>query len=134
MPGPISLFSLNWEIHQNEYIKYFWREEDWKYGLCQSCLYEHINHDYIYADEIASFEIKQALKATMTECAYKIKSQSMLHNETEKLAKFIDDLKLQEYEKIHYYFMDLHKELDRREKQLKDIYYEEVKDVEGILK
>ena len=93
------MFSLNWEIHQNEYIKYFWREEDWKYGLCQSCLYEHINHDYIYADEIASFEIKQALKATMTECAYKIKSQSMLHNETEKLAKFIDDLKLQEYEK-----------------------------------
>lgn len=98
------------------------------------CLHEHINHDYIYADEIASFEIKQALKATMTECSYKIKSQSMLFNETEKLAQYIDDLKLQEYEKIHYYFMDLHKELDRREKQLKDIYYEQVKDVESILR
>ena len=58
----------------------------------------------------------------------------MLYNETEKLAQFIDDLKIQEYEKIHYYFLDLHKELDRREKQLKEIYHGLVKDVEGILR
>ena len=58
----------------------------------------------------------------------------MLFNETEKLAVYLDDLKLQEYEKIHYYFMDLHKELDKREKQLKDMYHEHVKDVESILK
>ena len=58
----------------------------------------------------------------------------MLYNETEKLAQFIDDLKIQEYDKIHYYFLDLHKELDRREKQLKEIYHGLVKDVEGILR
>lgn len=58
----------------------------------------------------------------------------MLYGETEKLAQFVDDLKVQEYEKIHYYFVDLHKELDRREKQLKEIYHGYVKDVEGILR
>lgn len=98
------------------------------------CIVNHNGHDFILADEIASFEIKQALKATVTECAYKIKSQNMLFNETEKLAQYIEDIKLQEFEKIHYYFMDLHKELEKREAQLKEIYYEQVKDVESILK
>jgi hypothetical protein len=58
----------------------------------------------------------------------------MLLNETEKLAQYIEDLKTQEFEKIHYYFLDLQKELERREKQLKTEYYEQVKGVENILK
>ena len=133
-PGAISLLPLNWDIHREEFIKYYCREEDWKYGICQLCLYQHSEHDYIHADEVASFEIKQSLKATITEWSYKMKSQSMLYNETEKLTQFIDDLKVQEYEKIHYYFVDLHRELDKREKQLKDLYHALVKDVEAILR
>jgi hypothetical protein len=66
-PGAISLLPLNCEIHREEYIKYFCREDDCKFGLCPECLSQHIGHDYIYADEIASFEIKQSLKATITE-------------------------------------------------------------------
>ena len=69
----------------------------------------------------------------MTECAYKMKSQQMLFGETQKLSQYMEDLKKQEYEKIHYYFMDLHKELEKREAQLKLIYHDQVKDVEGIL-
>jgi hypothetical protein len=66
-PGAISLLPLNCEVHREEYIKYFCREDDCKFGLCPECLSQHIGHDYIYADEIASFEIKQSLKATITE-------------------------------------------------------------------
>jgi len=69
----------------------------------------------------------------MTECSYKIKSQKMLHNETQKLAQYLEDLKKQEYEKIHYYFEALHKELDRREISMKNMYHEQVKDVQSIL-
>jgi hypothetical protein len=57
----------------------------------------------------------------------------MLFNETQKLAQYLDDLKTQEYEKIHYYFADLQRELDKREKEMKNKYHEQVKDVEGIL-
>ncbi|CAI2382834.1 unnamed protein product [Moneuplotes crassus] len=131
--GTISLLPLNCEIHREEYIQYFCREDDCKFGLCQQCLNSHENHDFIYADEIASFEIKQSLKATMTECAYKIKSQQMLYNETKKLSQYLEDLKKQEYEKMHYYFEGLKKELEKREKALKEQFHEKVKDVEAIL-
>ena len=57
----------------------------------------------------------------------------MLYNETKKLTQYLDDLKAQEYEKIHYYFTDLKKELEKRETAMKEKFHEQVKDVEAIL-
>jgi hypothetical protein len=131
--GAISLLPLNCEIHRDENIKYFCREDDWKFGICEECLSQHVEHDYIYADEIASFEIKQALKATMTECSYKSKLQKMLYSETLKMSKYLEEMKSQEFAKIQHYFEELHKELDKKEKQMKAMYEEQVGDVERVL-
>lgn len=57
----------------------------------------------------------------------------MLYNETKKLTQYLDDLKTQEYEKIKYYFADLKKELEKRERILKEKFHEKVKDVDAIL-
>lgn len=64
-----------------------------KKGICPNCIFEHTKHDFISANEVAVFEIKQALKASALACQNKLKSNQMLLDETEKLWKYIDDVR-----------------------------------------
>ena len=44
------------QIHPQEEIKYYCREE--RLGICSECIVHHAKHDFIFADEAASEEIK----------------------------------------------------------------------------
>jgi hypothetical protein len=48
------------EIHPQETVKYYCREDG--KSLCPECVVDHAKHDFIFADESASFEVKQDLK------------------------------------------------------------------------
>jgi hypothetical protein len=48
------------EIHPQEQVKYYCREDG--KSLCPECVVDHAKHDFIFADESASFEVKQDLK------------------------------------------------------------------------
>lgn len=57
----------------------------------------------------------------------------MLKNETEKKLNELTKLRKDEFEKLHYYFAELRKELDAREAALKNEYNQYIKTAEKTL-
>jgi hypothetical protein len=81
-PRPPTAVKIPCASHPNEYIKYFCRDDMCKKGICPSCIFDHAKHDFIVANDVAVFEIKQALRAAALACSNKLKSNQMLVDET----------------------------------------------------
>ena len=48
------------KVHPGERIKYFCRDDG--VGTCPECIVHHAKHDFVLADEGASFEVRHHLK------------------------------------------------------------------------
>lgn len=105
------------ELHPTERIKYFCRDD--KVGLCPECVVYHAKHDFVFADEGAAFEVKQQLKSLNLNVQSKQNEYTMLLKETESKLQEIERFKEEEFQKLRYYFIELHKLLDAREEQIK---------------
>lgn len=56
------------KYHPKETIKYFCRDPACLKGLCPDCIIEHSKHDFLAANELAAFEVKQIVKQSQRKC------------------------------------------------------------------
>jgi len=68
LPRPTTGVKVPCALHPHEHIKYFCRDSGCKKGICPNCIFEHTKHDFIAANDVAVFEIKQALKSAALAC------------------------------------------------------------------
>eukprot|EP00347_Sterkiella_histriomuscorum_P017020 403350962 len=121
------------KFHPRESIKYFCRDPACLIGLCPDCIIEHSKHDFLAANELAAFEIKQVVKQAQRRCKNQVKLQKDLKQQTEKKLSSLNRQRSDEFHRIHCYFNELHRELDERESQLNNMFNEEIRDIESQL-
>lgn len=73
-------------------------------GLCPECIIDHSKHDFIAANEVASFEIKQTVKAAQRKCKAQVRQQKEIKALTEKKISQINKQRSEEFQSIRVYF------------------------------
>ena len=101
------------EIHPQETVKYYCREDG--KSLCPECVVDHAKHDFIFADESASFEVKQDLKTLELTVQSRCKEYEMISRESEQKIQEVEVFREQEINNLRHFFSELHKALDKRE-------------------
>jgi hypothetical protein len=62
LPSLSFQYDIHCITHVNETIKYYCRSDTCKKALCSECVIDHAKHDFINANELASFEVKSVLQ------------------------------------------------------------------------
>ena len=76
---------------------------------------EHARHDFIAANELAALEVKGAVKTALRTCRDRAKNIKSIKLDTHKKLSDLHRQRADEFQKIHCYFLELHRELDDRE-------------------
>jgi hypothetical protein len=83
---------------------------------------DHAKHDFIFADESASFEVKQDLKTLELTVQSKCAEYEMIQRESEKKIQEVETFREQEMTNLRHFFIELHKALDKREAEIQQVY------------
>jgi len=77
--------------------------------------------------------VKQQLKSLTLSVQSRSSEYRLLHTETEQKLKELEKGKEEEFQKLKYYFAELHRALNQREDQIKRQYNEAVVEIQGLL-
>lgn len=113
-------------LHPEEPIKYYCKDD--KEGLCAECIVHHARHDFIFADEEASTEVKESLGGLFRSVGRHHESYGDLYRKVEQNLSDLEKYKHEELNKVTEAFRQVRAALEQREAQFKREYQQRVKD------
>ena len=85
-------------LHPEEPIKYYCKDD--KEGLCAECIVHHARHDFIFADEDASKEVKEHLETLFRAVGRHHEGYGDLHRKVEQHLVDLEKYKNEELNKV----------------------------------
>lgn len=116
--------------HPMQQIRFFCRAQTCMMGLCAECILAHARHDFTAANESAASEVKSIVRQAQRVCKKQAKHLKTVKQVTDTKITALTQRREEEFGRLNTVFSELKAMLDERHKYLKELFENEIRDVE----